>query len=245
MGRDPKWVKEGLQMTSSIRYAVFSLISLGFVVVVSLSQGQAQNSQQMQSPFTAQYVPAVFGGSVQSGWYSYPGEQPRLHIRGDEIRVRSQRDSTVLLSRVVDPGADAEVSLVRAPISTSSISGLAVLRDQRHALVIGLSDGAVVLWQLDPAGARMIARQPVNANDPLEFRVTGETAANIRFFWRHVGDSSWHPLLAPEANQILARWQSPLKFGLLLDGPLGSEATFRNYRSANPSVASLQMPNEY
>lgn len=219
-----------MDLTIFSRNALLSAISCA--CFMAMAQGCAQNASA-QSFDKARLVPAVFGGSIHSGWYSYPGEQPRLNFNGDAIRITSSRQSTVLLSREPEPGgADAQVSLTRAPLSTSSISGLAVMSDARHALVIGLADGGVVLWQLDPAGARLVARQPVNASSTLEFRVTGEDAASIRFFWRHPGDGAWHPLGDPSANEILTGWQKPLRFGLLLDGPLGSQVIFRNYRTA-------------
>ena len=134
--------------------------------------------------------------------------------------------------------------MTRAPISTSSISGLAVLSDAQHAMVIGLESGSVILWQLDPAGARVVARQPVNASSPLEFRVTGGTPADVRFFWRHQNDGTWHPLGDSESNTILTSWRKPLRFGLLLDGPQGSQVTFSNYRAAHSNVASYSLPSK-
>jgi hypothetical protein len=186
---------------------------------------------------------AVYDGSHQGGWYSFPGQSPRLHFKGDEVRIQSREQSTVLLSRDGGTaGESAEVSLARAPISTSSISGLAVLTDAQHALVIGLEGGRVVLWQLDPGVARVVASQQVNSSAPLEFRVASSSGSDARFYWRHTGDSSWHALGDGAANQVVAGWRAPLRFGLLLDGPQGSQVTFSKYRSAANAIASLRMP---
>ena len=204
----------------------------------------AQNAQQVRGFMAGHLQSVVFDGSTHAGWYSFPGQQPKLHFNGDQVRITSGLHSTVLLSRVADSAdSTAEVSLTHPPISTSSISGLAVLSDAQHAMVIGLEGGSVVLWQLDPAAARIVARQQVNGSSPLEFRVTGGTAADIRFFWRHPGDSAWHPLGDAASNKILSSWREPLRFGLLLDGPRGSQVTFSNYRAASSDMASNSMPS--
>ena len=119
----------------------------------------------------------VFDGSTQAGWYSFPGQSPKLHFKGDQVRIKSREHSTVLLSRDADAsGTAAEVGLTRAPKSTSSISGLGLVGDANHAVVIGLGDGSVVLWQLGPNSARVLARQPVNTSSQFEFRVSGGDA---------------------------------------------------------------------
>ena len=197
-------------------------------------------AQQSAGSMGAHLQSAVYDGSTQSGWYSYPGQQPKLRFSGNDVRITSRKASMVMLSRGVDAsGSAAEVWLTRAPISTSSISGLGVLGDTQHAMVIGLAGGNVVLWQLDPAATRIVASQPVNATSPLEFRVTGGDAAEVRFFWRHRGDTAWHALGNSASNKALASWREPMHFGLLLDGPRGSQVTFSNYRAASTNEASI------
>jgi hypothetical protein len=234
---------DDMNKNNFLRNAVLSILPLVCAFSFVPTQAVAQNAQQAPEFAGAHLQYAVFDGSTQAGWYSFPGQSPKLHFKGDEVRITSQEHSTVLLSRAADTaGLAAEVSLTRAPISTSSISGLAVLSDAQHALVIGLEGGSVVLWQLDPGVARIVARQPVNASSPLEFRVAGGNAADVRFFWRHTGDGAWHPLGDSESNKILASWREPLRFGLLLDGPQGSQVTFSNYRAASSNLASNSMP---
>ncbi len=227
-----------MNKTNFLRNTVLTLVPL--VCAFSLASTAAVAQSTQQSEFMGAHLqPAVFDGSTQSGWYSFPGQQPKLHFSGDEVRITSRKHSTVLLSRNAETaGSVAEVSLARAPISTSSISGLAVLSDAQHAMVIGLEGGSVILWQLDPVATRIIARQPVNSSSPLEFRVAGGTGTEVHFFWRHKGDISWHRLGDATSNKILASWREPLRFGLLLDGPQGSQVTFSNYRAADSTVAS-------
>lgn len=197
------------------------------------------SAQQMQGDRGAHLRSAVFGGSTRAGWYSYPGQRPKLRFSGNDLRITSRKHSTVMLSRDANiSGSTAEVSLIHPPISTSSISGLAVMSDADHALVIGLAEGNVVLWQLDPAATRVIARQPVNATSTLEFRVVGGDASQVRFFWRHPGDAAWHPLGDSAANKMLATWHGPLHFGLVMDGPRGSQVTFSNYRTGSDQGGS-------
>jgi hypothetical protein len=88
----------------------------------------------------------------------------------------------------------------------------------------------------------VLARQPVNTSSQFEFRVSGGGAQDVRFFWRHQGDSAWHPLGNAAVSRVLTAWQEPLRFGLLLDGPQGSEVVFSNYRAslANEASASLR-----
>lgn len=213
-----------------LRNTVLSAVSLACALSLAPLQISAQNSGHVQN--------VVFDGSTRAGWYSFPGQQPKLRFKGDALSIKSGKHSTVLLSRVEDPAnSAAEVSLVRAPISSSSISGLAVMSDAQHALVIGLEGGRVVLWQLDPDGARLLASRPVNSNSPLEFRVSGNQASNVRFFWRHQGKGVWQPLGDADSAKSLANWRDPLRFGLLLDGPRGSQVTFSNYRDVSGDMA--------
>lgn len=227
------------------RNTALFLAPLVCALCLATAPATAQNAQQVRGYMGGHLESVVFDGSTQAGWYSFPGQQPKLRFNGDQVRITSRMHSTVLLSRVADSaGSTAEVSLTRAPISTSSISGLAVLSDAQHAMVIGLEGGSVVLWQLDPAAARIVARHQVNGSSPLEFRVTGGTATDVRFFWRHPGDSAWHPLGdAASNNKILSSWREPLRFGLLLDGPRGSQVTFSNYRADSSDMASNSIPS--
>lgn len=222
--------------------SVLSVVGLFSLHSVFLTQASAQ---QVQSYMGAHLRDAVFGGSRRFGWYSFPGQQPQLRFHGNDLRITSGDHSTVLLRRDANiSGSAAEVSLIHPPVNTSSISGLAVMTDADHALVIGLAEGNVVLWQLDPDATRVIAQQPVNATSPLEFRVIGGDAAQVRFFWRHPHDANWHPLEDSAANTMLASWEGPLHFGLVLDGPQGSQVTFSNYRTGGsqggPMTAMLR-----
>jgi hypothetical protein len=229
---------DDMHKTNILRTAALSLSSIVCFLGVMAIPAAAQNGSML-----GHFRSVVYDGSTQAGWYSFPGQQPKLHFSGDQVRITSREHSTVLLSRSADAaGTTAEVSLARAPISTSSISGLAVLTDAQHAMVIGLEGGNVVLWQLDPAAARVVARQPVNGSSPLEFRVTGGNGTDVGFFWRHPKDSAWHPLGNSVSKQILASWREPLRFGLLLDGPQGSQVTFSNYRNATSDMASNFVP---
>ncbi len=228
-----------MNKTCFLRNTVLSLISLVCSLVLTAPSASAQNGQPVRGFMGGHLQSVVYDGSTQAGWYSFPGQQPKLHFKDGQVRITSRDHSTVLLSRAADAeGSTAEVSLAQPPVSTSSISGLAVLSDAQHAMVIGLEGGSVVLWQLDPEAARVVARQPVNGSSPLEFRVSGASASDVRFFWRHPGDKAWHPLGDSASNQILSSWREPLRFGLLLDGPQGSEVTFSNYRNASSDMAS-------
>ncbi len=222
---------------------VLSAVSLAFAFSMTATQATAQQVKE----FTGAHLQSVvFDGSTHAGWYSFPGQSPKLHFSHNQVRITSRKHSTVLLSRDADLlGSSAEVWLSHPPASTSSISGLGVLSDQDHAMVIGLEGGSVVLWQLDPTITKVIARQQVNESSPLEFRVTGGNAASIRFFWRHRGDSSWHALGDQEVNTKLSSWREPLRFGLLLDGPEGSQVIFSNYQASSNSginQARMSMP---
>jgi hypothetical protein len=224
--------------TNFLRRMVLSVVPLVCAFSLAPFPASAQNSLQNSGTMGAHLQTVVFDGSTRAGWYSFPGQQPKLRFKGDLVNITSQKHSTVLLSRLADSTSSAaEVSLIRAPISTSSISGLAVLSDAQHALVIGLEGGSVVLWDLNPDAARVLARQPVNSSAPLEFRVSGNQASNVRFFWRHQGDSAWHPLGDADSAKLLNNWRDPVHFGLLLDGPQGSQVTFSNYRAVNADMA--------
>ena len=154
-----------------LRGLVFSAVPI--VCAVSIAATQA-SAQQVRGWSTGHVETIVFDGSTQAGWYSFPGQSPKLHFKGDQVRIKSREHSTVLLSRDADAsGTAAEVELTRAPKSTSSISGLGLVGDADHAVVIGLGDGSIVLWQLEPDSARVLARQPVNTNSQFEFRVSG------------------------------------------------------------------------
>ena len=223
-----------MKKTTFLRDTIFALVPFVCFLGVAATPAAAQ-----QTSMGAHFQPAVYDGSTQAGWYSFPGQQPKLSFKNNQVRITSRQHSTVLLSGADAAGSTAEVSLAHPPVSTSSISGLAVLTDARHAMVIGLEGGDVVLWKLDPEAARIVARHPVNGNAPLEFRVVGGTPSTVRFFWRHPGDSSWHGLGSAASDQALVGWNQPLRFGLLLDGPQGSQVTFSNYRAANAGMASV------
>ncbi|MES2221134.1 MAG: hypothetical protein V4587_09235 [Acidobacteriota bacterium] len=223
-----------------LRGMIFSAVPI--VCAVSFIATQA-SAQQVRGWTPGHVENIVFDGSTQAGWYSFPGQSPKLHFRGDEVRIKSRDHSTVLLSRDADAsGTAAEVELTRAPKSTSSISGLGLVGDANHAMVIGLGDGSIVLWQLEPNSATVLARQAVNTNSQFEFRVSGGGAQDVHFFWRHQGDTGWHSLGNAAVSRVLTAWQEPLRFGLLLDGPQGSEVVFSNYRAslANEASASLK-----
>ncbi|MGC1784572.1 MAG: hypothetical protein WA708_18760 [Acidobacteriaceae bacterium] len=225
--------------TNFLRHMVLSVVPFVCAFSFASLQASAQNSGTMG----AHLQTVVYDGSTRAGWYSFPGQQPKLRFKGDLVNITSRKHSTVLLSRLADSSTSAaEVSLTRAPISTSSISGLAVLSDAQHALVIGLEGGSVVLWDLNPDAARVLARQPVNSSSPLEFRVSGNQASSVRFFWRHQGDSAWHPLGDADSAKLLNNWRDPIHFGLLLDGPQGSQVTFSNYRAVSADMARNSMP---
>jgi hypothetical protein len=214
---------------SFLRGMLFSAVP--FLCAVSLTATPA-SAQQVGGWSTGHVETIVFDGSTRAGWYSFPGQSPKLHFKGDQVRIESREHSTVLLSRDADAsGTAAEVELTRAPKSTSSISGLGLV-----------GDAGIVLWQLEPNSATVLARQPVNTSSQFEFRVSGGGAGDVRFFWRHQGDSAWHPLGNAAVSRVLTAWQEPLRFGLLLDGPQGSEVVFSNYRAslANEASASLQ-----
>ncbi len=231
-----------MNTTTFLRKMVLSAAPVLVTFALLPMQAIAQQGRGTQSPMGAYLRTVVFDGSTQAGWYSFPGQRPKLRFSGDQVRITSRQHSTVMLSRGADTsGSAVEVWLTHAPISTSSISGLGVLGDAQHAMVIGLEAGNVVLWQLDPATTKVIAQQPVNATSPLEFRVTGGDAAQVRFFWRHRGDSAWHPLGDEASNRVLATWSEPLHYGLLLDGPQGSQVTFSNYRAANVGQTAMAM----
>lgn len=232
---------DDMNKNNIFRNTIFSLIPLLGVVLISTSGAGAQNAAQTPEFAAAHLQYVVYDGSTRAGWYSFPGQSPKLRIKGNDLRITSRVDSTVLLSRQADnaSGLTAEVSLKQAPVSTSSISGLAVLSDAQHALVIGLEGGRVVLWQLDPGATRVVASQPVNSSSPLEFRVSGSEPAHVHFFWRHRTDSAWHALGNAEMDKILSSWHQPLRFGLLLDGPQGSQVTFSNYRAGSTQMASV------
>ncbi|MDQ2799540.1 MAG: hypothetical protein M3Y13_07860, partial [Armatimonadota bacterium] len=234
-----------MNKTNFLRTTVLSFIPVVCALSMVATPAAAQSGQPMREFMGGHLQSVVYDGSTRAGWYSFPGQQPKLNFKGDQVRITSREHSTVLLSRATSDasGSTAEVSLAHPPVSTSSISGLAVLSDSQHAMVIGLEGGSVVLWQLDPVAARIVARQPVNGSSPLEFRVTGGDAANVRFFWRHPGDNAWHPLGDSASNKILASWRQPLSFGLLLDGPQGSQVTFSNYRNASSDMAVNATPN--
>lgn len=221
-----------------LRKMVLSAVPLAYVFSMVAAPASAQ---QLRGYMGAHIQSVVYDRSTQSGWYSFPGQQPKLRFSKNQVRITSRLHSTVLLSRDADASGSAEVWLAHAPISTSSISGLAVLSDADHAMVIGLDGGDVVLWQLDPLATRIVARQQVNESSLLEFRVTGGGASEVRFFWRHHGDSAWHPLGDPADLSKLTSWREPLRFGLLLDGPQGSEVIFSNYRVFNAAEANDSM----
>lgn len=223
--------------TNFLRRLVLSITPFVCASLLAPVPSFAQNvSSNSNSTSLLQY--AVYHGIARDGWYSYPGQQPRLRFKGDTLNITSRKHSTVLLSRLAGADSAAEVSLVRPPISTSSISGLAVMSDAQHALVIGLEGGNVVLWQLDPNGARMLDSHPVNSSSPLEFRVSGNTASDVRFFWRHKREgSTWHSLGDRQSVALLSRWTGSIHFGLLLDGPRGSQVTFSHYRDISSTMA--------
>ena len=139
-------------------------------------------------------------------------------------------------------GEAAEVRLMHSPASPSALSGIGVMSDSEHALVIGLEDGNIVLWRLDPNAARTLARKPIGHDSPLDFRVTGGSPTEVRFYWRHQGEQTWHAFGDPASYADLSDWHQSMRFGLLVDGPMGSQADFSNYReAASESNSSLIM----
>ena len=223
-----------------LRGMIFSAVPI--VCAFSITATQA-SAQQARGWSTGHVQNVVFDGSRRRDGIRFPARVPSSISRATRFASNRAKHSTVLLSRDADAsGTAAEVELTRAPKSTSSISGLGLVGDANHAMVIGLGDGSIVLWQLEPNSARVLARQTVNTNSQFEFRVSGGDAQDVRFFWRHQGDSAWHPLGNTAVSQVLTAWQEPLRFGLLLDGPQGSEVVFSNYRAslANEASASLR-----
>ena len=154
-----------------LRGMIFSAVPIVCAFSITATQASAQQARGWSMGHVEN---VVFDGSTQAGWYSFPGQSPKLHFKGDQVRIKSREHSTVLLSRDADAsGTAAEVELTRAPKSTSSISGLGLVGDADHAIVIGLGDGSIVLWQLEPNSAKVLARQPVNTSSQFEFRVSG------------------------------------------------------------------------
>lgn len=230
-------------MTTTIQSFRRLVLSIApFVCAVSFLPLQANAQQPTQQVMAGQLQPIVLNGTTQAGWYLPAAQRPKLTFTGNDVKITSSGRSTVMLSqRTQAAGSAAEVWLTHAPISTSSITGLGVIGDADHAVVIGLEGGDVVLWQLDPDAARVIARRAVNATSPLQFRVIGGENSGSRFFWRHRGDRQWHPLGASSADKLMAGWHQPMHLGLLLDGPRGSQATFSNYRTMSADQIQPRM----
>jgi hypothetical protein len=63
----------------------------------------------------------------------------------------------------------------------------------------------------------------------LHFRVTGGGTQEVRFYWRHHSEQTWHLLSAPAEQMNMSEGAPTLRFGLLVDGPLGSSAEFGDY----------------
>ncbi|MBA2680712.1 MAG: hypothetical protein H0U76_20245, partial [Ktedonobacteraceae bacterium] len=107
-----------MNVQNFLRTTVLSLIPLVGALCLSATSACAQNAQSTE-PFGAHVQSVVYDGLTQAGWYSFPGQQPKLRFNGNEVRITSGDHSTVLLSRVADAsGSAAEVSLMRAPVNT-------------------------------------------------------------------------------------------------------------------------------
>ena len=166
-----------------------------------------------------------------SRWMVPYGTVPYLEIRHNKLRVTSVDNSLVLLAHDIQgAGVAAEVRLLSSPASSSAICGLGVMADSEHALVIGVANGEIVLWKLGVQEAGILARKLVGHDLNLELRVTGGSAQEIRFYWRHHNEQTWHAMSAPAEQMNVTDGTSTLRFGLLMDGPLGSMAEFADYR---------------
>lgn len=229
-------------MTTKIHSFRRLVLSIAPLVCAVSFVPQAHAQQSARPVQAAQLQTIVFNGATQHGWYLPAAQRPKLKFTGNELKITSRGRSMVMLSqREQVAGLAAEVWLTHAPVSTSSITGLGVMGDADHALVIGLAGGDVILWQLDPDAARVVARTRVNATSPVEFRVIGEQKDNARFFWRHRGDKQWHPLGSSSSDTLLASWHRPMHLGLLLDGPRGSQATFTDYHTFSADQVQPRM----
>ncbi|HEX4021971.1 MAG TPA: hypothetical protein VHX63_12570 [Acidobacteriaceae bacterium] len=201
--------------------------------------------QQSKNSHPTGMTPDLFVTTPDSAWLVPAGLTPELRIHGNDMRVGSKDRSLIMLGHTIEgSGEAAEVRLMHSPASPSALSGIGVMSDTEHALVIGLEDGNIVLWKLDPDAARVLARKPVGHDSPLDFRVTGGNIANVRFFWRHQGEQTWHAFGDPASYANLSDWHQSLRFGLLVDGPMGSQADFSDYREAaseqNSSIIMAQ-----
>lgn len=189
--------------------------------------------QQPKNSHPTGTTPDLFVTTPDSSWLVPAGLTPNLRIRGTDLRVGSKDRSLIMLGHTVEAsGVAAEVRLNHSPASPSALSGIGVMSDTEHALVIGLEDGNIVLWKLDPDASRILARKQIGHDSPLDFRVTGGSIADVRFYWRHQGDRNWHAFGDPATYANLSDWHQSMRFGLLVDGPMGSQADFSDYREA-------------
>ncbi|HUZ04911.1 MAG TPA: hypothetical protein VMU62_06120 [Acidobacteriaceae bacterium] len=189
--------------------------------------------QQQRNTHPTGMTPDLFVTTPDSAWLVPAGLTPKLSIRGNDLRVGSADRSLIMLGHTIEgSGVAAEVRLVRSPASPSALSGIGVMSDTQHALIIGLEEGNIVLWRLDPDDARVLARKQVGHDSPLDFRVTGGSPTDVRFFWRHQGEQTWHAFGDPASYADLSNWHQSMRFGLLVDGPMGSQADFSDYREA-------------
>jgi hypothetical protein len=206
------------------------MASLGCLMLLLAMPSMGQQPTNSQS---TKVSPDLFVTTPDSSWLVPAGMVPKLRIQGDELRVGAKNRSFIQLGHSIEgPGIAAEVRLVQLPASPSALSGIGVMSDTEHALVIGIEDGNLVLWRLDPEDARILARKPIGHDSPLDFRVTGGSISEVRFFWRHQGEASWHAFGNPASYANLSKWNQSMRFGLVVDGPMGSQAEFSNYREA-------------
>lgn len=212
---------------SQMARCMAALVCLGTVASVPARGQQASSC----APATVQ--PDPFVSMPNSTWLVPAGAGPRLRVRGKDLIVRTRDQSFLELAGSPEgPGEAAAVKLVRLPASPSALSGLGVMRDTEHALVIGIEDGNIVLWQLKDGEARVLENKPIGYGRPTEFRVAGGKNGQVQFFWRHQGEKAWHAFGSAADCAGLSQEGQPMRFGLVVDGPLGSQAEFRDYTEA-------------
>ena len=193
-------------------------------------------AQQTILSTPAETASDVFVPAPDSDWMVPFGQSCDFIVHQKTFQIGSTDSSLVMLAHAAaGSGVAAEVQLLHTPASSSAISGLGIMSDARHALVIGLEDDDVVLWELAPEGVRVLSRRPIGHGLPLEFRVIGGSIPNARFYWRYKRERVWHVFGNPASYAHLSHWPRSAFFGLLVDGPLGSQAVFREYQEV-PSV---------
>src|SRR6185312_7998269 len=98
-----------MKKNNILRNTVLSLVPLACTVCLAASPAFAQNAQ-VGGVMGGHLQSIVFDGSRQAGWYSFPGQSPKLHFKGDQVKITSREHSTVLLSR--DGGTSGEAAEV-------------------------------------------------------------------------------------------------------------------------------------